>query len=91
MRDGVADNTPATQAYRLTWEDISFTPRWSEFKSLWAYQNKMELIIPAKNCCPIEECYTVCTMIGRPTIYGFILLIMIVIVIGIIMRQCQKG
>ena len=35
----------------------------------------MKLFVPAHNCCPVAECHTACTVLGHPTVYGWMLII----------------
>lgn len=43
------------------------------------YARDLSLFVPASNCCPIEECHTLCLVYSHPTILGWIVIGWIVI------------
>ena len=42
----------------------------------------MEFWVSAKNCCDIEECFTQCLVLGHPTIWGVVGIIIICLIVG---------
>lgn len=50
-------------------------------------------IVPSKNCCPIETCNEVCTVLGHPTFLGFTIILCLTLLIGtlIILYKNNSG
>ena len=47
-------------------------------------------VIEARNCCPIEECHELCTIIGNFTMLGWITIISFVIILAIFIRMLNN-